>query len=264
MLQRSEHGWLKYVSTVCPIGGAVKAEIFQSPENCLTREYQDRVKHLAEAGKKVGPFVFNRIDLYSAVPSNDKFGARFGFLTQHAAFPQIDSPLSPNAEAWNRKQAQSLPLAGDCGDGDYVADYNLDFASERLISVQTNFYEYCHGAPHGMGWGKVENTVLSPTQRPLKAEDLFGADAEWRPKRQKLFWDTLAATGWRPPDGLQESIRQQMDERFIDPASWTLTQDGIQISFGSYEGGCYACTPQPVTVPWRALKPLLSTDAVAP
>jgi hypothetical protein len=43
---------------------------------------------------------------------------------------------------------------------------------------------------------------------------------------------------------------------------WLFTDKGITIAFNSYEGGCYACTPQPVTVSWESLKPLVSADFV--
>lgn len=159
---------------------------------------------------------------------------------------------------------KKLPINGDCGDGDYDTGYEIGFASPRFISTQWSFYEYCHDTPHGMGWFKADNVVLQAEPRALKESDVFGADGRWKEQFQALVWDALIASRWTPREGMEDGVKAGMMARFILPESWLFTPDGLKLTFGSYEGGCYACTPQPVTVKWEALKPLLAAGSVVP
>jgi len=105
---------------------------------------------------------------------------------------------------------------------------------------------------------------LLPVPHPLTKEDLFGTDDRWIGKLQELFWDALLAKGWSPPDSLAEIVKAEIEDDVIQPDKWLFTPDGLQVSFSAYEGGCYACNPGPVTVPWPKLKSLLSSNAIVP
>ncbi len=213
---------------------------------------------------RVGPFVFNRVDLYAAQPSGDDTGSETGFYVRHAAYPQIDNANSPEARTWNQENVHHLPdKDDDCGPGDYDIDYKVGYANSRFISVEWSDSTYCHGTAHGFGDVKSSNTVLLPRVRPLASEDLFGAGKAWSSDLKKRFWAALTHTGWSPPAN-QPDIKQQLEKDFIRPDQWLFTTGGLQVAFASYEGGCYACTPRPVTLPWSELKPLLSRTAIAP
>jgi hypothetical protein len=207
--------------------------------------------------------VFNRIDLYAAQPSGDETGSATGFYIQHAAYPQIDNANSPELRAWNQENVRRLPKDGDCGPGDYDVDYEVGYANSRLVSVKWNDSTYCHGTAHGFGSVKSNNTVLSPRLKSLSPQDLFGSGETWASTLKEQFWTTLTQMGWSPPNN-QPDIKQELEDDFVQADRWLFTKDGLQVAFGSYEGGCFACTPQPVTVPWSELKPLLSKTAIAP
>lgn len=266
LLQRSEQSWLHFIATVCPLSVSAEDHGPQNPKNCLETHYRERLDQLAKAGQKLGPFVFNRIDLYAAQPADadDKSGATPGFYTVHVAYPQIDNALSPQVESWNKQNVKSLPVDGDCRPGDFNNDYELGYANSNTISMQWSFYEYCYPTPHGMGWYKANNVVLSPNLLPLTGDKVFGPGNHWVEPLRKLFWDALLAAGWSPPDNQAQNETPDILNDVGDPEQWLFTAEGLKISFGSYEGGCYACTPQPVTVPWDKLKPLLSPNAVVP
>lgn len=43
-----------------------------------------------------------------------------------------------------------------------------------------------------------------------------------------------------------------------DPRHWSVGRDGLSVFFNPYEVACYACTPDPLTIPWAELKPYLN------
>jgi uncharacterized protein len=262
LLQESERSWLRFVGTVCAQDGP-ENKPWLSRKFCLTRQYNERISQLQKVAEKLGPYVFNRIDLYATQPSGDETGSATGFYIEHTAYPHIDNANSAELRAWNQANVHGLQKDGDCGPGDYDVDYNVGYANARLISVEWSNSIYCHGTPHGFGGVKSNNTVLSPSLRPLVSQDLFGPGESWKTTLKARFWTALTQAGWSPPEN-QPDVKQQLESDFVQPDRWLLTKDGLEVAFGSYEGGCYACTPQPVTVPWSELKPLLSKDAIAP
>ena len=62
LLQESERSWLRFVETVCSSDGPANKS-WLSIRFCLTRRYNDRLRQLQDAAQKVGPYLFNRIDL---------------------------------------------------------------------------------------------------------------------------------------------------------------------------------------------------------
>ena len=93
------------------------------------------------------------------------------------------------------------------------------------------------------------------------ANDIFSDVSGWEEKLPALFWNAYVTGDRRNVDipAVEAAIRQSA----MDPASWLLTPSGLQISFGAYEAGCYACNPGPITVPWPALKPMLAAPDLA-
>ena len=267
LLQKSEQNWLRFVATVCPIDAGsspVPTGAFPTgpfPKVCLERQYQDRMKQLSLVGQKQGPIVFNRVDLFAAGTSLDDNVATPGFWTQHVGYPQIDNITTPATEAWNESARRDLTKGNDCenGHGDDDVDYVVGYATGTMISTQWSDYTYCHGTPHGFGGSKTENLVLEPKLHKFEPADLFGPGKAWIPKLQSLFWNALSAQGWKPGD---EGSKAEILGIVVTADRWLFTDKGISVAFDSYEGGCYACTPQPVTVSWEDLKPLVSAKFV--
>jgi len=269
LLQKSEQNWLRFVATICPIdtdSRPVPPLSFPRgpfPKACLQRQYEDRIKQLSMVGQKHGPFVFNRIDLFAAGNSTDDNVATPSFWTQHVGYPQIDNITTPATEAWNKSAKRDLASGDDCenGHGDDDVDYVVGYASDKMISTQWSDYTYCHGTPHGFGGSTTENLVLEPRLHKFDAVDLFGPGKDWVPKLQSRFWDALSAQGWKPGN---EGNKAEILGILVAADKWLFTDQGITVSFNSYEGGCYACTPQPVTVTWESLRPLMTENFAPP
>src|SRR5579875_2136516 len=231
LLQDSERSWLGFVGIVCSPSDP-EARARPNRRSCLMRQYSDRMEQLQKAGERIGPYLFNRVDLYAAQPSGDETGSVRGFYVQHAAYPQIDNADAPELRAWNRENVRALPQDGDCGAGDYHVDYEVGFANARLVSTEWRYSTYCHGTAHGFGGPQSSNTVLSDPLRPLRPDDLFGSGEGWSPILKARFWAALTRSGWRPPED-QPDVRQELEADFVRPNRWLLTRDGLQVGFGS-------------------------------
>lgn len=263
LFRSSERRWLHFISIVCSVDHGSWGDRFHNPRICLTKEYRDRLEQLNMVGQKIGPFVFNRIDIYAAEPAPDKNGWRTGFYYQHAAYPQIDHIENTTTNLWNKQMMKPLPT-GECdgGKGDFDTDYKMGYASNRLISMTWMVDTYCHGTPHGFGGPQLVNTVLYPTPHRLISNDVFGSGQDWKPKLQALFMNELLKQGWKPRTGTDDKLYAL--KAFINPDRWLFTDKGIELDFKLYEVCAYACTPQPVTVSWESIKPLLSPTSVVP
>jgi len=266
LLQTSERSWLTYTATVCTLAVPDHAVWSQQPKNCLALKYRDRLKQLSYAGEKVGPFLFNRIDFFSAEPAPDNSGQTLGFYVQHIGYPQIDGPSSSQADEWNRQSAKTLEPSSYCGqgdsNGDEDADYVVGYATQRFISVKLSSFIYCHGAAHGTFGSGAVNMVLQPTVRPATEQDIFGPNDDWVNKFQQILWKAVTKNGWRPLGDAYSEIESDVEDDFIQPARWIFTIDGLRIAFSAYDAGCYQCNPPPVTVPWSEIKPLLPKKSV--
>ena len=262
LFQRSEHNWLHFISTVCPIARNSKSDNWHNPKECLTQEYMTRLKEINMVGQKIGPFIFNRIDLYAARIAPDQDGSRSGFYYQHVAYPQIDNQLNEISTHWNRMMEKKLESNGDCGRyGDYNKDYEIGYASNILISMTWFDGAYCHGTPHGFGGSQPVTIALTPVPHKFTSSDLFGSSQDWKPKLQAFFMDGLLKEGWKPKS---QQDKKTALEIVIDPSRWLFTEKGIEVYFQPYEICEYACTPQPVTVSWKNIKPLLHSALVVP
>lgn len=104
LLQRSEKNWRRFVTIMCPLDAPGNMKKWLRPKDCLLREYRDRLAGLSKVGQKVGPFIFNRIDLFAAEKvsdSSDDSDSEYGPQYQKTSYPQIDNVNTPVTDLWN-------------------------------------------------------------------------------------------------------------------------------------------------------------------
>jgi len=272
-LKESQRSWLRFAARVCTSRDPKRHG--EKPADCLAPEYGRRIAQLAQAGVRVGPYVFNRVDFQSAtrLQKDDGAGDVPGFATDHVAFAQIDAPVTPATTAWNAAQRLDPPTpdTGDDGadrssdDDDPASDNDADFtigcASERFISLSKTTAYFVHGSAHGGYDHEVRNVVFAPGMRKMTANDVFAANSGWKTRLPGLFWNAYA----RDPEAAKDfpAIKEAILESGANPDRWLLTPAGLQISFDADEAGCYACNPGPITVPWATLKPMLANPDLA-
>jgi len=269
LLLNSQRRWLHYAAKVCPL--TEPKTQFWSPESCFEERYRDRIAELDDAGKRIGPYIFNRVDFYAAEPAPDRdSGWAAGFFTRHVGYPQIDAPLTPAAIAWNKQAEKKLAAENDCGLGDdeTMGDnetmYKIGYATHSVISVYRSYGIYCHGQAHPHYTLGVDNTVMAPSFRKLTMHDVFGASSNWSARLRGLFDAALRKADWPGSGDDKEGMRAELEDNMMHPEDWLFTQDGLEVEFDEEAGGCYACTPQPVRIPWADLKPLMGSGALLP
>jgi len=254
ILHDGQRRWLHYITNVCFIYKNDK-----NARDCTKKMYQDRIKDLGTAAQQIGPFVFSRIDYFYS-KNDDEFGRPFQGET---SYPRIDSPLSENAKKWNAIMADKSKAEGDSWCDGSPGDINIGFeiksATESIISSQRSNWMYCHRAAHGYGGTMGVTYVLVPTPHLLVASDLFYPDKSWENLLTEKSIDELerkAAT--------TEINRQQVVSIITNPKSWSLTKEGLVITFNPYEVLAYVFGTTEVTIPWTELRPFLVPAAPVP
>lgn len=282
MLQSSERNWLHYSATVCPLSvsaDAVRVDRRLDPATCMQTQYTNRLDQLSSVAQKIGPFVFSRVDLFEAeaAPENEhRTGIQPGFIIHHVAYPQIDSPVNQQTSEWNKSNVKRVIVDPDHCDSDDDEDYEITYATISVISVHFTDSEDCHEGAHPEYFTNAESVVLVPTLHKITAYDLFADDTGWMERLQALFRAAFWLSSKMPERGRGEAERRtrwsqvetgvwdNVKAIVINSDGWYFTKQGLTVSFSAYDGGCYACTPGPLTVKWQDLKPLLSRNSVVP
>jgi uncharacterized protein YecT (DUF1311 family) len=194
-LKASQRGWLRFVTLACGRTSAGRGDTAgRMSAMCLETEFAHRIDELDQAGVRVGPYLFNRIDRYEGrpAPADDDRGAHSGIVTRHVGYLQIDAPRTASTEAWNAAHHRPLPPPSPGDDiGDDTDEDEVDTVAcvgERFISVGILTQEYTHGSPHGSFGHATDNALLLPAMRQMTAADLFAADSRWQTRLPDLFW----------------------------------------------------------------------------
>lgn len=251
ILKDGQRQWLRFVRDRCMNLTSLKDVDF-----CLTSQYKDRLKDLSQAAMSIGPYMFSRSDYFSA-SNHDESGRPFEI---HAGAPRIDAPLSPMTERWNSemsKQAKSAIGRGCDGQwGDEYFNYDRVYASAKAISIRTTGWEYCHGTPNGHGGTSSTTDITQPRFRPLETSDLFNPASAWEDYLTQRSYEVFE----RKAEGT-EIDRDRVEDAATEIRNWTLTQDGLLITFAPYTVLSYAFGTTEVIISWRDLRSFLAPNA---
>ncbi len=260
----SQRAWLRAVAIECQAGEPGSAE---SLPGCMLQYYRDRADFLAHLVFQMGGVTFVwRSDAGAALAARDQPNPRPQPTLWTSAWPQALSP-GPEWKAWNLA-IESLvknPPGSESGEGpgeagtDTDVVLTVDFVNPQLVSTSVSNMWYGHGAAHP-NLDFIELNWLLKEDREITADDVF---------RPHTAWEQLLASQ------CDEAARAQLGDMYADnpppgkipdamfgivsnPHSWKIDSDGITVVFGPYEIGCHACTPNPVTISWSALRPFLT------
>jgi hypothetical protein len=277
--------WLRERNGSCVGGGASTPA-----ESCLLQVYQARINELKQRVKTIGDVTFvTRAIILTARdnPGDVPPGATEitpGYGTLEALLPQVGL-TAPQWAAWNqavenaaiqavntftgdaKKPAQdwsSLVLPGV----DDVMTVLVDGFDGKMVSATiVNDYD-------GHGAHPTENSYefywMLGAQRALKPEDVFlpssGWDT-WMEQRLDSYLHKALDSGsngnyqtWFP----QGDAPKELAGLVTNPGDWKLEPAGFSIFFQPYQVACYACTPDPMIIPWSDLKPYLQPSFVLP
>ena len=262
-LRASQDEWRRTLGARCANANTTVSPHQTPMASCIADATQSRIDELGESGLHAGALVLTRGEHDSTSPEPPDPLQTLQpprRLETHDAYPQIDAPASPAEIEWNRAMAlEPLVPQSDEGRSDLDRDYVVGCASPRMLSVRFSTYEFPHGAAHGWTTKRARNFVLQPTIRPMTPDDLFAPGSAWADRLPDLLWQAYLDDGG--PFANDPKFEANVRAAAPKPDHWLLTPLGLQVAFSSYEAGCYACGPAPLTVPWARLAPLLAADA---
>lgn len=251
LLRSGQRQWLTFVSQVC-----IRPAADDNAAACLAQSYHERLDDLAGAAVVAGPYVFSRSETYSA-SDHDESGRPYQI---HISTLRIDQPSTPKTAQWNARMASKANAAAESGcdarHGDQVFDADVIYASLRAISVRITTGEYCHGTPHGHGGTNSVTDVTEPRIRPLETQDLFKPGSGWEVFLAQRSYQAIVSTA--QGSNVDE---QHVGTVAVDLRRWTLTQDGLLITFDPDGGLGYAQGATEVVISWRDLAAYLVPDA---
>jgi hypothetical protein len=95
--------------------------------------------------------------------------------------------------------------------------------------------------------------------RELAISDVFIPQSGWKEKLTTLAVRNLRS---QPDlkDMLGDDIEKTVDQTVSNLTTWTLTREGLTITFGQYAIGPYAAGMPEAHIPWSVLKPYLTPD----
>jgi uncharacterized protein len=271
-LHDDQRTWLEMRSTVC----SSVADTFQKKEqqnglrDCLKSKYSDRTSTLNTIHQKINgiEFIQQTKTLFSRDNQPDEvFRKTWPYGTLTANWP-VAMSSEPEWQSWNKAIRAAMFQVLNASQGevkltdwpakwDGLSDDDLDVTvksvNDQYVTASVWEMWYGHGAAHpNRNW--IQFNWLRKEQRELRAEDLFKRDSAWEKALLDKCNQDLAKK--LKVVGFQDS-GNEVDEYIKNPENWTLTTEGLTIEWQPYAVACYACTPDPTTIPLQSLKDYL-------
>ena len=268
LVQSDQREWLHWLDLVCPTHGKGIAD---DQTRCLQNQYFTRVHDMQHVTHVGNTLIFCRSHfLYkpgNTAPSNP-IDPGFGFGSLR--WPQIDNPNAAQA-TWNKAAAtRAAQLAVGFSNlqnatfdtavdpsGIIDAYYTIDAANDRLINVTFTDGAYPWGAAHPTA-NRTSFLWWLDRSRPLTASDIFRGDSAWQQNIVPLAIASLQSNAdikdmlWKG-----NQLQQAVQSAVLEPVNWTLTRDGLTITFGQYAVGPYVLGMPEAHIPWDQLTPYL-------
>jgi hypothetical protein len=168
---------------------------------------------------------------------------------------EVDHQISTAVESF-QDQVQGADSTDEGRPSSWLTvDYELTFASDRLVSLYLMFDTYITFSAHPFPTSQ-SLTYDAITGRLIDLADLFRPGVDPLPVILGEVEQALLARDLGFADGTVESVLQARE-------NWNLMAEGLRLNFDVYEVGPYAAGPQDVLIPWELLSPLLDPDGPA-
>jgi len=141
------------------------------------------------------------------------------------------------------------------------SDYEIRLAADDLISIEFSESAYSRGAAHPNSYTTVLNYDVRNGKK-LALADLFNAKSNYVKAISDYCIKNLKQQAKKEKDSMltDDMIQSGASARADNYKSWTITKQGLWITFDPYQVAAYAAGPQQVLVPYSALKDLIKAD----
>jgi len=156
---------------------------------------------------------------------------------------------------------EELPPSDSDMRSDFSVSYSVALANDDLVSIGFAIGGYSRGAAHPNSYTEAINYDLK-NGKPLKLADLFQPAAAYLKVISTYCIDDLKKQAKaQGASALTDSwIQTGAAPKPANYKSWTISKQGLAITFDAYQVGPYAAGPQHVTIPYAALKDSIKTD----
>ena len=238
-------------------------------EGCLSDTYRERTSLLEHSTESIGGVLFVQRAAIHISPSR-KGGAPKA--TDDDPFPVACAGIgkanwlqslgtTPEWLAWNQAMAKLAndmeedTLAGGCEEV-WIA---VKTVTPYFVSATMGNMVYSGGAHPNHS--SISLNWLLKDDRELKLEICSRPGSGWEAWMQKDI-DLYLHQKLDDENGSYETkfraMAKTLQSIVADPRHWSVGRDGLSVFFNPYEVACYACTPDPLTIPWAELKPYLN------
>ena len=141
------------------------------------------------------------------------------------------------------------------------SDYQIRLAADDLISIEFTESAYSRGAAHPNSYTTVLNYDVRNGKK-LALADLFNAKSNYVKVISDYCIKDLKQQAKKEKDSMltDDMIQSGASARAENFNAWTITKQGLWITFDPYQVAAYAAGPQQVLVPYAALKALIKAD----
>ena len=265
LVQSDQRQWLRWLDKVCP-----STDDFLT--SCLTGHYMGRLQQLKDGIVTTNGITFYPRAAYSFAPDTrkpeDRDPSGPDLNSDEDVWPQIDikpeikpDRSNPAYAAWNATFHPDPPARLLAKSAEYditVRDestYDVIAANDRLINISfTDILDM--GGAHPQ-FGLSNHLWWLDKHRNLVASDVFRPASGWQ---QKLIDPTIRKLQADDEDGQLNSgyeLRQAVASAIPRVSTWSVTSEGLDITFQQYEVGTHALGLPDIHFTWDELKPYL-------
>jgi uncharacterized protein YecT (DUF1311 family) len=273
LVTADQREWLHWIDLVCPPNGKGASA---NQTQCLQMQYFTRAHDFGKTAHLGNTVIFPRAHfLYKAGNANSPNPINPGFGYGSLRWPQIDiKPDKPNAAyttfnstartragqlaiGFSNNNTATFDTAVDAS-GSIDAYFTIDAANDRLIDVTFTDGAYPWGAAHPTA-NRTSFLWWLDQNRQLTATDIFWTDSGWQQNLVPLAVASLQSNAdiknmlWKG-DQFTKAVRSAVPE----PANWTVTRNGLTITFGQYAVGPYVIGMPQAHLTWTQLTPMLA------
>jgi hypothetical protein len=134
--------------------------------------------------------------------------------------------------------------------------FQIRFAREGLISLLFEVFRVHVGAAHPVSHSRVLNFDLRQG-KPLSLSSLFRPESGYLRAIAVYAMNELEGQAALQPYTDRAWLEKGAGPRMENYRNWTLTPEGLEITFDPYQVAAYVAGSQTVLIPWEILKGLI-------